>query len=159
MRVEILALAALASVASAGCERGSREPAGPEAEAPVAPPLHVQTAAVGEQPMPEYLTVTGSLRAHQQSDIAAEANGKILQTLVERGQRVKRGQVIVTLDARSATLGEQAASAQAKVAQSQFEQAQRECGRVKHLLQTGAISQADYDRQTATCTANQWSAT
>jgi len=156
MRVEIVALAALASLAGAGCERGSREPA---AEAATAAPLHVQTTAVGEQPMPQYLTVTGTLRAHQQSDIAADANGKILQTLVERGQRVKRGQVIVTLDGRSATLSEQAASAQTKVAQSQLEQAQRECGRVKHLLETGAISQADYDRQTATCTANLWSAT
>jgi RND family efflux transporter MFP subunit len=159
MRVKIPTLAALALLAGAGCQRGPREPAGTAPEQAVSAPVKVQTTRVGEQPMPEYLTVTGSLRAHQQSDIAADANGKILQTLIERGQRVKRGQVLVTLDARSATLGAQAASAQAKVAQSQLEQAQRECGRVQHLLETGAISQADFDRQTATCTANQWSAT
>ncbi len=29
---------------------------------------------------------------------------------------------------------------------------------MKHLLDTGAISQADYDRQTAACTSQQWSA-
>jgi membrane fusion protein (multidrug efflux system) len=159
MRVPILALAALAYIAGAGCQRGPREPAGTAAEGSAAPPLHVQTEAVVEQPMPEYLTLTGSLRAHQQSDIAADANGKILQMLVERGQHVKRGQVIVTLDARAATLGAEAASAQAKVAQSQLEQAQRECERVKHLLETGAISQADFDRQTSQCTTSQWSAT
>jgi len=159
MRVEILALAALTALASAACEKGPREPAGAAPEGSTSPPLHVQTASVGEQPMPQYLTLTGSLRAHQQSDIAADASGKILQTLVERGQSVKRGQVLVTLDARAATLGAEAASATAKVAQSQLEQAQRECGRVKHLLETGAISQADYDRQTSQCTANQWSAT
>lgn len=154
MRAKIPTLAALTLLAGAGCQRGPREPAATAPEEAVSPPVRVQTAPVGEQPMPEYLTVTGSLRAHQQSDIAADANGKILQTLVERGQRVKRGQVLVTLDARAATLGAQAASAQAKVAQSQLEQAQRECGRVQHLLETGAISQADYDRQAATCTAN-----
>ncbi len=111
-----------------------------------------------EQPVPEYLTLTGTLRADQESSIAADSNGKVLQLLVERGQRVARGQVIATLDARAASLGATAASAQAKLAQSQLEQAQRECERVKHLLDTAAISQAEYDRQTSQCTAQQWSA-
>ncbi len=108
--------------------------------------------------MPEYLVLTGSLRADQESNIAADASGKVLQLLVERGQAVMRGQVIATLDARSATLGATAAQAQAKLAQSQLEQAQKECERVKHLLETGAISQAEYDRQTSQCTVQQWSA-
>jgi membrane fusion protein (multidrug efflux system) len=81
-----------------------------------------------------------------------------LQTLIERGQTVRRGQIIATLDARGAALSQTAAAAQAKLAQSQLDQAKRECDRVGHLLQTGAISQADYDRQTAQCTAQQWSA-
>jgi len=108
--------------------------------------------------MPEYLTVTGTLRADAESNIAADASGKVLQVLVERGQKVTRGQVIATLDARSASLGAAAAQAQAHLAQSQLEQARRECERVKHLLETGAISQAEYDRQTSQCTAQQWSA-
>src|ERR1019366_8393744 len=123
-----------------------------------AAPLHVQTAAVSEQPMPEYLTLTGSLHASQQSDIAADASGKVLQVLVERGQAVKAGQVIATLDARSANLSATAAQAQSHLAQSQLEQAQRDCERVKHLLDTGAISRAEFDRQTSQCTAQQWSA-
>jgi len=159
MRPKLPAIVAFALIVSAGCQRSAREAATNPSEEAASPPLHVQTAPVSEQPMPEYLTLTGSLHAHQQSDIAADASGKILQTLVERGQRVKRGQVLVTLDARAASLGAEAASAQAKLAQSQLEQAQRECSRVKHLLETGAISQADFDRQTAQCTANQWSAT
>jgi RND family efflux transporter MFP subunit len=121
-------------------------------------PLRVQTAMVTEQPMPEYLTVTGTLRADEESNIAADSSGKVLQVLVERGQKVTRGQVIATLDARSASLGALAAQAQAKLAQSQLEQARRECERVKHLLETGAISQAEFDRQTSQCTAQQWSA-
>jgi membrane fusion protein (multidrug efflux system) len=109
--------------------------------------------------MPDYVTLTGTLRGNQESDVAADAPGKVVQTLVERGQRVKKGQVLVTLDARGAALGASAAEAQSKVAQSQLEEAQRECERVKHLLDTKAISQAEYDRQTADCTAKQWGAT
>jgi RND family efflux transporter MFP subunit len=151
------ALLALSLVLVA-CHRPEEASSGAAAEAATAP-LHVQTATVAEQPMPEYLTLTGSLRADEQSDIAAEASGRVLQALVERGQAVKAGQVIATLDARSATLSATAAQAQAHLAQSQLEQAQRECERVKHLLDTGAISQADFDRQTSQCTAQQWSAT
>jgi membrane fusion protein (multidrug efflux system) len=143
-------------VLSTGCRREEAAASQPPREA--APLLHVQTATVTERAMPEYLVLTGNLRADQESNIAADANGKVLQVLVERGQSVMRGQVIATLDARGATLGATAAQAQSKLAQSQLDQAQKDCERVKHLLQTGAISQADYDRQTSLCTAQQWSA-
>jgi membrane fusion protein (multidrug efflux system) len=156
MRHMCVALALVGSLV-AGCRRPEEASASqPPREA--SPLVHAQTATVVERPMPQYLVLTGSLRADQESNIAADANGKVLQLLVERGQPVRRGQVIATLDARSASLSATAAQAQANLAQSQLEQAQRECGRVKHLLETGAISQADYDRQTSQCTAEQWSA-
>jgi membrane fusion protein (multidrug efflux system) len=148
----------LLSLASA-CHRADDASASPAGVEAVAAPVHVQTVTVSEQPMPEYLTLTGSLHASRQSDIAADASGKVVQALVERGQTVKGGQVIATLDARSATLGATAALAQSRLAREQLEQAERECGRVKHLLETGAISQADFDRQTSQCAAQQWSAT
>jgi membrane fusion protein (multidrug efflux system) len=160
MRGAFLVLVAVTAGVSAGALAGCRREEAAASQPPkaAAPLLHVQTAAVAERPMPEFLVVTGSLRADQESNLAADANGKVLQVLVERGQHVTRGQVIATLDARAASLGATAAEAQAKLAQSQLDQAQKECGRVKHLLETGAISQADYDRQTSQCTAQQWSA-
>ena len=123
-----------------------------------AAPVHVQTVPVTERPMPELLTLTGTLRASKSSDVAADVTGKVVVTSVERGQPVKAGQVIAIVDARSAAYAATAAEAQVKVAQSQLEEARRECERVKHLLDTGAISQADYDRQTSSCTSQQWSA-
>ena len=42
--------------------------------------------------------------------------------------------------------------------ESQLEQARRDCERVQHLLEAGAISQAEFDRQIAACTTQQWSA-
>lgn len=144
-------------VTANGCRR-SEDAAASEPNRPATAAIHAPTADITQQPMPRYLTVTGTLRANEESSIAADAIGRVVQTLVERGQPVRRGQVIVTLDATNAALSETSATAQAKLAQSQLEQARRECERVKHLLETGAISQAEYDRQTALCTQQQWSA-
>jgi len=153
----LLALLPLALLAGpTGCHRA--EGAAAAQTQALSPLVRVQTAKAVERSVPKYATLTGSLRANEQSDIAADANGKVLQVLIERGQAVLRGQVIATLDARSASLSATAAHAQSKLAESQLEQARRECERVNHLLETGAISQADFDRQTAQCTAQQWSA-
>src|SRR5262245_50767625 len=54
-------------------------------------PLKVETAAVVERPMPEHLVLTGTLRASEESEVAADAAGKVTATFVERGQRVKQG--------------------------------------------------------------------
>jgi membrane fusion protein (multidrug efflux system) len=141
----------------AACRRSDDAAAAqPPREASAA--IHVRTTPVVERPMPDFLTLTGTLRASTESDIAADVNGKVVATYVERGQPVKQGQTIATVDARSAALAATAAEAQAKAAQSQLEEARRDCERVKHLLDTGAISQADYDKQTASCTSQQWSA-
>jgi RND family efflux transporter MFP subunit len=142
---------------SVGCRKPEEASASQPAREAAAP-VRVQTAAVTQRPMPEYLTLTGTLRASAESDIAADANGKVVGTYVERGQPVKRGQVVAIVDSRGAALAATAAAAQARMAQSQLEEARRDCERVKHLLDTGAISQAEYDRQTSACTSQQWSA-
>ncbi len=153
-----LALVALfAPLALVACRRPEEASASEGARAS-ARALHVVATTVVERPMPQYLTLTGTLHASAESDIAADASGKVVQTFIERGQPVKRGEILATLDPRSASLAATAAEAQSKVAQSQLEQARRDCERVRHLLDTAAISQAEYDRQTAQCTSQQWSA-
>jgi RND family efflux transporter MFP subunit len=120
---------------------------------------HVQTGVVVERPMPRFLTLTGTLHASESSDVAADATGRVVRTSSERGQAVRRGELVAVLDSRAAAFAATAAEAQSRVAQSQLEQARRDCTRVKHLLETGAISQAEYDRQTAQCVSQEWSAT
>lgn len=121
-------------------------------------PISVKTTSVVEKPMPEYLVLTGTLRASQESEVAADAAGKVTATFVERGQRVKQGDTLAILDARGAAINATAANAQSQLARAQLEQAQRECDRVKALRQSGAISQAEYDRVTSQCQTTQWSA-
>lgn len=122
------------------------------------PPVKVQTATVVERPMPEFLVLTGTLKASQESEVAADAAGKVTATFVERGQRVKQGDTLAILDARGASITATAMNAQTQLAKAQLEQAQRECERVKALKDSGAISQAEYDRVTSQCQTTQWSA-
>jgi len=121
------------------------------------PPVRVTTATASERPVPEYLTLTGSLLADKESDIAADANGKVLSTKVERGQTVKKGELLATLDASAAALSARAALAQEQFAKTQAEQAKTECDRSKQLFDSGAISKAEFDRTQSQCTGSQWS--
>jgi RND family efflux transporter MFP subunit len=135
------------------CKRSEAAPPTAKEE----PPIHVTTALASERPMPELLTLTGSLLADKQSDIAADANGKVLSTTVERGQSVKQGELLATLDASAAALTANAALAQEQLAKTQAEQAKTECDRSKQLFDSGAISKAEYDRSVSQCTGTQWS--
>lgn len=140
---------------------GCRKPEGNDPQltsAKAEVPLKVESAPVVEQPMPEHLVLTGTLRASQESEVAADTAGKVTATLVERGQRVKQGDILAVLDGRGASITASAANAQSQLVKAQLEQAQRECERVKALKDSGAISQAEYDRVTSQCQTTLWSA-
>lgn len=145
----------LALLALSGCRKpeGKAELTSAKQEAP---PITVQTAPATERAMPEYLVLTGTLRASTESEVAADAAGKVTATFVERGQRVKKGDTLAILDARGAAITATAMSAQSNLAQAQLEQARRECDRVKALKDSGAISQAEYDRVTSQCQTTQF---
>jgi membrane fusion protein (multidrug efflux system) len=115
------------------------------------PAVHVQTVQAALRPMPEYLTVTGSLSANEESEVAADASGKVIATLVDRGSVVKKGDVIARLDARTASLNAAAATAQSHLAERRLELSKLDCDRIDKLFEAGAVSRAEYDRQTAQC--------
>lgn len=102
--------------------------------------------------MPKDLVLTGSLVAHRQSDLAANASGRVLSTHVERGQTIAAGTVIARLDARVAKFSASAARANSKVAKAQLELAEVECQRADRLHADGVISKAEYDKTTSQCT-------
>jgi len=150
------AVASVALLALAACRAPSPEKAEPAASDRAAP-VRVKTTPVVEDVMPEAFTLTGTLRASRESEVAADASGKVTATFVERGQRVKQGDTLAVLDARGASITASAAAAQSGLAAAQLEQAQRECERVKALHQSGAISQAEFDRTTSQCQTTQFS--
>ncbi|MBI5535653.1 MAG: efflux RND transporter periplasmic adaptor subunit [Deltaproteobacteria bacterium] len=144
---------ALAAVALGGCAPNAQAQGKQKTESPV----HVETVDVVERPMPEYATLTGTLSAWQQSEIAADAAGKVLATLVERGQKVKKGEVIARLDARTSALASKAAQVQVKLADTQAALAAQDCARGQSLYDNKAISDAEYQRIMTQCSSARWS--
>lgn len=115
------------------------------------PTRALTTAPLKQAPMPREVVLTGTLAADRQSDLAANANGRVLSTFVERGQRVAAGEVIARLDARLAQYSAKAAAAQSKVARANLELASLECDRADRLLTSGTISKTEYDRTKSQC--------
>jgi len=136
-------------LAAAGCN--AKKIAATE---PPPAPIHVETVDAVEQPVPRVLSLTGTLRGSKQTELAANAAGRVQETLVERGSPVKAGDLVARLDVRSAALSASEAHASADLARTQALSAKRECDRYKTLLDQNAISRAEYDRVTDQCSTS-----
>jgi len=142
-------------VAGAGCARSSAEAkAAPQAEGP---PIAVKLVPAAMIEVPRVLTLSGTLVGAEQAKVAAGAAGKVISTLIERGSLVKKGAVMVHLDARAASAMAQEAAAQFESLKIQQAQAQVDCERTQHMLDKGAISKADYDKARLQCDTSKWS--
>ncbi len=139
-------LLALSAVACA--KRGE----GGDAQRDSGPPVHVEKIAVAVEKVPRLLTLTGSLRGERETDLAANANGRVTKTLVERGAVVREGQIVAQVDVRSASLTAAEAAANADLARQQEVVAKRECERYASLVERGTISRAEYDKVKDQCT-------
>ncbi|HEX8433468.1 efflux RND transporter periplasmic adaptor subunit [Archangium sp.] len=113
--------------------------------------VKADTVEVGEAKVPRFLTLTGTLSAYEDSDVAAGATGKVVSVHVERGTVVRKGDVLVKLDARAASASLEDARAQVSLAKSQLELATAECERNEKLFASGTVSTADHDRAQAQC--------
>ncbi len=136
------------SLLAAGCSHGSAADTGAP---PPAPKVHVQTVTVTEQSVPSLLRLTGVLSSNERTDLAANAAGRVMKTFVERGDHVLKGAVLAQLDARSAALSRAEAEANVTSATEQLKNVRAECERTVSLLAKGAISQAEYDKQSTSC--------
>jgi membrane fusion protein, multidrug efflux system len=142
----VLGLCVVASVSA--CKK--KEEAA--AKAPAAP-IKLDLTVAAEAPSPLLVTLTGMIKADQRLEVTADAAGKVLVVAVDRGQRVKAGQELVRLDARTAALGAREAQANVASARAQRQLAEEECKRAQSLLDKGAITRSEYDRQTTQCTS------
>lgn len=138
----------------AGCgsrvDAATAKTAGQQASA-AEPSVKADTVEVGEAQVPRLLTLTGTLSAHEDSDVAAGATGKVVSVHVERGSVVKKGDVLVKLDSRAASASLEEARAQVALAKSQQDLANAECERNQKLFEGGTVSTAEHDRAQAQC--------
>ena len=117
------------------------------------PTIKVETAPVAEKSIGTFVTVTGQLVANQRSQVASDGTGRVIATMVERGQPVAAGEPLVKLYARSASLSFADARAQVEALTAQADRARKDCTRADDLFRQNTISQADYDRLKMDCKA------
>jgi membrane fusion protein (multidrug efflux system) len=151
----VVALAALSGVGAAGCRHASAEAKISRQEAAV----KVQTTTVEEGDVPRFLTMTGTLIANQDADVAADVVGRIAETYVERGSLVRKGAPLARIDARSLVISQSETSAQVRALEVESSLATRDCARADKLFNEGSISKAEHDRQGSRCESTGWSKT
>jgi RND family efflux transporter MFP subunit len=148
--LRFIPLASLLLSLTSACNK----PANAESDAGASPldkPISVKTDKVTEIEVPTTLRLSGSLKGNQETDLAANAAGRVIATQVERGASITPGQVLARLDMRAAALSAADARAQAASVQAQQQSAQQECARYEQLKQKGAVSDLEYDRIQTQC--------
>lgn len=132
--------------AGSGCSKQATEAVAP---APTTTRIATELAARGERPTT--LQLAGTLRGSRQTSLAANTSGRIVETCVERGARVAKGQVLARTDGKTAGISRHEAIANRRFAQLEAQRADRDCKRYEALGQKGDISKQEYERITAQC--------
>ena len=131
----------------AGC--GDKAPADPRTQAPL-----VRVATVQEEGAAAR-AFTGTVAARVQSELGFRVAGKVLQRLVDAGQVVKRGQVLMRIDAADLKLAVNAQQEAVAAARARAVQTAQEEARYRDLRSTGAVSTSSYEQVKAAASAAQ----
>ena len=108
-------------------------------------------------PIVEEIALTGNLRARRVSRLSAEVDGIVEQMYVDDGDRVNKGDTILTLDSELATISVARAAAGVTEAQARHKESQRrydeltELAKKRHVPQTNVeAARAEIDITRAT---------
>jgi len=141
--------------------------------------VEVTSAAAIQRDLPQFFEATGSLSGDQQTDVAPQTSGKVVEVGVDIGSAVRRGQTLVRLDdselklrvAQSVTQVEQAKAAvrqaeekiglrpgqafdpnrvaEVSAARVALDLADKNLRRAEKLIESGDVSRSFYDEQRA----------
>ncbi|MFO0761161.1 MAG: efflux RND transporter periplasmic adaptor subunit [Byssovorax sp.] len=140
--------AVMVSVAAIACSSGSSAPPKPR------PPPLVSVAAVEAKDVAVEARAPVDLRPIAQADVGSKILGYIDAVLVDRGDRVKKGQLIALV--RPSDLPDQLSSAKSSVAQATANRhlSQINADRAAQLAPEGLVPQSDLERARATLDAS-----
>lgn len=105
-----------------------------------APVLKVSARATADT-----LSWQGTVRSRSEAKISPKLNARILEVLVDPGDKVKKGDLLVKLDDRDLRAAYQAASAAHVAAQAQAARANADEKRMTDLFQKQAATRQNYD--------------
>ena len=126
---------------------GDKAAPDPRTEAPLVRAATIGGAALASR------TFTGTVAARVQSDLGFRVSGKVLERLVDAGQTVKRGQVLMRIDAADLKLAAHAQQEAVAAARARAQQTMQDEARFQSLRGTGAVSASAYDQAKAAADA------
>jgi len=135
-------VAGLVGLASATIPIGCTGTAPAATEAP-APPVHAATIEL--EAVTPISTATAEILANRQAHLRSETAGRVVDVLVEAGDRAKEGEVLLRLDVGRPASAAQAANAAVAQSEARLNQAQREQARTQKLVKTGGLPEQRLD--------------
>lgn len=141
----LLLLALLGASLLSACERAAPP-------APGAIPVRLET--VGSTAPDNVIALPGTVAARTESQLGLRVSGRLSARPADRGDQVKAGTLLATLDPVPLQLAVQSAEAQLTQARSAAAQARSDVTRNQTLVARGALAKADFERmETAQATA------
>jgi RND family efflux transporter MFP subunit len=140
------ALAAGALMALAATLGGCQSESAPY----VAVPQPVRAASVTLSPAADARSYTGTIKPRYESDLGFRVAGKIVERLVNIGDRIAPGMTLARLDASDYRLSLESAEAELKAAQSSLKQTEADEKRYAALNEKKWVSDANYEQKKAT---------
>ena len=142
----------------AGCSESPRE-----VKISHASPVAVSVVTVDERQWPSIYEATGTVRAHTSAVIAAKLLGYVREVKVQAGDRVREGQLLITLDARDLDVNASKAEAALEEVRSSIPEAdhaaagakvnldlaQTTFNRMQELWNKTSISNQEFDEASA----------
>src|SRR5205823_758116 len=116
-----------------------------EAKAPAPQPLPVKVETINLAPVPRADEYVSTVKSRRSASIQPQVDGTLTRILVKSGDRVRAGQVLMTIDTlkQQATVDEQRSTEAQKKAT--FDYNQQEVERQKKLYEGGVTSKQNYD--------------
>lgn len=150
-RIIGLTLVAATASSAVSCRRGDANAEPAATESVVIGPENI--VIVSSQEIQTGPALSGSLAPEREATVRAELSAPVVETLIDQGQRVNAGQLLIRLD--DTAIRDQALSARSAVttAQANLTVAQHEVDRSEALLKAGAIAERAAEQSRAQLTA------
>jgi RND family efflux transporter MFP subunit len=134
--VSVVAIAASFGGVLSGCSH----------HAPVKSPVKVEAQRVELTQAAQTMTLTGEVRAQDESDLGFRVGGRIAERLVDVGDHVSSGQILAKLDPREQQSIVEAREADVRGAEARLRNETSNLERQRFLLSRKSTSPSEYDR-------------
>ncbi|MBF0518878.1 MAG: efflux RND transporter periplasmic adaptor subunit [Nitrospirae bacterium] len=142
MKINTIFFLALIIISLTGCDKAVTASKGP-------PPVPVTVQKAIAKSMPVEITAFGTVEAFNSLSIMPQVPGRILKIHFKEGQYVKKGDLLITIDPEP--YKEKLTQAEAVLAKDKanLAYAKEEAQRYTFLLEKGAVSRSEYDKNTS----------